>query len=84
MLKFLLVRSITLLPLCALIVTIAFTLLQLVPGDPAVVMLGIDASPERIAEMRERLGLDRPFLERYLVYLGNVVQAIPPSSTKAC
>ena len=74
MLKFLVVRSISLLPLCVLIVTIAFALLQLVPGDPAVVMLGIDATPERIAEMQQRLGLDRPFLERYLVYLAHVAQ----------
>ncbi|HTV70377.1 MAG TPA: ABC transporter permease [Rhizobiaceae bacterium] len=74
MLKFFVVRSISLLPLCVLIVTIAFTLLHLVPGDPAVVMLGIDATPERIAEMQTRLGLDRPFLERYLVYLANVAQ----------
>ncbi len=74
MLKFLLLRSITLLPLCVLIVTIAFTLLQLVPGDPAVVMLGIDATPERLAEMRTRLGLDLPFFEQYLIYLANVVQ----------
>lgn len=74
MLKFLIVRSISLLPLCVLIVTIAFSLLHLVPGDPAVVMLGIEATPERIAEMRTRLGLDRPFLERYLVYLANVAK----------
>lgn len=74
MLKFLVVRSISLLPLCVLIVTIAFALLQLVPGDPAVVMLGIDATPERIAELHQRLGLDRPLLERYLAYLIHVAQ----------
>jgi peptide/nickel transport system permease protein len=74
MFQFLVVRTISLLPLCVLIVTIAFALLQLVPGDPAIVMLGIDATPERIAEMQVRLGLDRPLLERYLVYLANVAQ----------
>lgn len=74
MLRFLLVRSISLLPLCGLIITIAFVLLQLVPGDPAVIMLGVDATPERIADMQARLGLDRPLLERYLTYLAHVVQ----------
>jgi peptide/nickel transport system permease protein len=72
MVKFLLVRLISLLPLCVLIVLIAFLLLQLVPGDPVIIMLGVDATPDRIAEMRMRLGLDRPFPERFLSYLGNV------------
>lgn len=74
MLKFLIVRSITLLPLCVLIVSIAFSLLYLVPGDPATVMLGIDATPQRIAEMRSRLGLDQSFIYRYLLYLAHVAR----------
>jgi peptide/nickel transport system permease protein len=74
MLKFIAVRLVSLVPLCLLIILIAFSILQLIPGDPAVVMLGIDATPQRVELMRERLGLDRPIVEQYFLYVWNVVR----------
>jgi peptide/nickel transport system permease protein len=51
------------------VATLVFSLIHLVPGDPAQAMLGDGASPEDIAQLRTRLGLDRPLLEQYGVYL---------------
>lgn len=51
-----------------------FTLMQLVPGDPVFVVLGEHASDEAIEAVRHELGLDEPFVSRYLAWLGGVVQ----------
>lgn len=51
------------------VATLVFSLIHLVPGDPAQAMLGEGASPEDIAQLRARLGLDRPLLEQYWTYL---------------
>ena len=42
---------------------------QVIPGDPAVKLLGTEATPERIASLRAEMGLDRPFLERYVQWV---------------
>ncbi len=51
------------------VATLVFSLIHLVPGDPAQAMLGDGASPEDIAQLRARLGLDRPLTEQYVAYL---------------
>ncbi len=51
-----------------------FLIVQLVPGDPARVVLGVQANEENIAAMRERMGLNRPFFEQYFTWLGNAIQ----------
>jgi peptide/nickel transport system permease protein len=57
-----------------LVLTIAFVIVRLAPGDPAALMLGPDATPEEAAELRTRLGLDRPILVQYLGFLARAVQ----------
>lgn len=54
--------------------TATFLLLQLVPGDPALVMLGDDATPERVAALRSELGLDKPLLVQFSSWLVNAFQ----------
>lgn len=56
-------------------ITLAFTVLKLVPGDPVDVMLGPMSSvpPEVRADIRQNLGLDEPVIVQYLQYLGNVL-----------
>lgn len=54
-------------------VTVAFLVLRLVPGDPALVMLGPDADPDQIASLRERMGLDKSLLGQYGTYLNDVI-----------
>ncbi|HEY8382045.1 MAG TPA: ABC transporter permease [Microvirga sp.] len=51
---------------------IVFLMIRLIPGDAVAIMLGAntEVTPERVAEMRARLGLDRPLVEQYLVWVG--------------
>jgi len=55
------------------ITVVVFSLLQLIPGDPATTILGAHARPETVAALRHELGLDRPLWEQYLRYMQNVV-----------
>ncbi len=50
-----------------------FLIIQLVPGDPARVILGVQANEANIAALHERLGLDRPFLVQYGSWLWNAL-----------
>ena len=52
---------------------VIFVLLQILPGDPAAYMMGMNASPESVAALREQMGLDAPALERYFTWLGGLV-----------
>ncbi|WP_221620351.1 MULTISPECIES: nickel/cobalt ABC transporter permease [unclassified Desulfovibrio] len=70
-------RLLGLAPLLLAISFFSFVIIQLSPSDPAEVVIRVNAlrtSPELIAEVRKEMGLDRPFLERYLTWLGNAVQ----------
>ncbi|NUM45624.1 MAG: ABC transporter permease, partial [Anaerolineales bacterium] len=53
---------------------LVFLLLHLIPGDPAVALLGERATPERIDEVRDQLGLNRPLYEQYFIWVGKVIQ----------
>jgi ABC-type dipeptide/oligopeptide/nickel transport system permease component len=55
------------------VATLVFSLIHFIPGDPALAMLGETASPEDVAELRTRLGLDRPLLEQYGIFLSGVL-----------
>ena len=50
-----------------------FSLIRLVPGDPVAALAGPDATPEARAAIRADLGLDRPLLSQYVVWLGDVL-----------
>ena len=45
---------------------LAFLAFRIIPGDPTAKLLGEQATPERVEALRQELGLDRPFLERYV------------------
>jgi peptide/nickel transport system permease protein len=57
-----------------LVVTIVFVIVRVTPGDPAAVMLGPDATPQDIAELRSSLGLDRSILVQYAIYAGQLLK----------
>lgn len=61
-------------PVIVLATFIVFSLMHIVPGDPAVVLAGEQATVERIAEIREQYGFDQPILVQYWTWLGNAVQ----------
>lgn len=52
---------------------LTFLALEILPGDPAAVILGIDAPESAVKALRERLGLDRPIIVRYLDWLGDLL-----------
>ena len=51
-----------------------FTLVHLIPGDPAAVMLGLDATPLELARLRANLGLDQPLPIQFVTYVAHVAQ----------
>ena len=53
---------------------VVFLALEVVPGDPASYMLGINAQPETVAALRTELGLDQGLVARYLGWIGGMVQ----------
>lgn len=53
--------------------TTLFFIVRMIPGDPAVAMLGDTATPEQLEHLRRILGLDGPIWQQYLIWLGNVV-----------
>ena len=74
MLSFLGRRLLHLAATLLLVSVVVFVLLRLMPGDPAEVLAGQDASPALVAEIRARLGLDRPIPVQYAIYLKNIAR----------
>ncbi len=56
------------------VATLVFSLIHLVPGDPAQSMLGESAAPADVNELRARLGLDRPVMTQYVEYLTHALR----------
>ncbi|WP_298887848.1 ABC transporter permease [uncultured Serinicoccus sp.] len=56
-----------------MLVTFAFAMIHLIPGDPVRAALGVNASPELVAARRAELHLDEPLLSQYVRYLGGLV-----------
>jgi peptide/nickel transport system permease protein len=61
-------------PVILIISVLAFLLLSLLPGDPAIIIAGDQASPEAVEHVRQQLGLDRPFPEQLAIWLLNLAQ----------
>jgi peptide/nickel transport system permease protein len=74
-LRFLIRRVILTIPVLLGVATLVFSLIHLVPGDPVQAMLGESASPADIAELRAKLGLDRPLMVQYVAFLKGVATA---------
>jgi len=58
--------------LLLLVSWLVFTVLFILPGDPAQIILGINATPETLANLRKDLGLDLPFWRQYLDWVGQI------------
>ncbi|MCL6436610.1 MAG: ABC transporter permease [Leptolyngbyaceae cyanobacterium HOT.MB2.61] len=71
---YILKRLLGLLPVLLGITLLVFCFLHLIPGDPAVVLLGERATPEQLSALRERLGLNQPLPIQYLTFLGNLLR----------
>ena len=55
------------------VATLVFSLIHLVPGDPAQAMLGDGAAPQDVDELRKSLGLDQPLFTQYVSFLRNAL-----------
>lgn len=69
MLRYLIRRVLLTIPVLLGVATLVFSLIHLVPGDPAQAMMGDGASPQDVAELRKTLGLDQPLLTQYATFL---------------
>jgi peptide/nickel transport system permease protein len=74
MISYILRRLLSTLPVMGVVAVFVFFLLRLAPGDPAAIIAGDDASPEHIASLRAKLGLDRPVLEQFGLWLLGLLQ----------
>ncbi len=71
--RYLLKKLITLLILLFLVSIAVFSVLFVLPGDPAQIILGINATPETLTNLRAELGLDKSFFEQYADWISNII-----------
>jgi len=67
-------RIIGLIPVLLLVGVTAFFLVHIIPGDPAAVMLGADATPQQIEQIRQDMGLNKPLYVQFAIWIGKVVR----------
>jgi peptide/nickel transport system permease protein len=72
--RFLTGRILATIPVMGVVATIVFLLLRLAPGNPAAILAGDVASPEQIAAIRARLGLDQPILVQFADWIGRLLR----------
>ena len=66
-------RLLAAVPTLLAVLTLVFVIVRIVPGDPAMTILGDQATPGAIAALHVRLGLDRPIWAQYLAFLGQSI-----------
>jgi ABC-type dipeptide/oligopeptide/nickel transport system permease component len=72
--RYLVRRLLLTIPVLLGVATLVFSLIHLVPGDPAQSMLGDSAPSEDVARLRQTLGLDRPLVQQYRSFLGGIAK----------
>jgi peptide/nickel transport system permease protein len=73
MLRFVVTRFASLVPILFGISAVTFCLIRLVPGDPVIALLGLEADENAIATLRRQLSLDQPLLVQYVAWLGRIL-----------
>jgi len=69
MLFYILRRLLATIPVLVGVSILVFSIVHLIPGDPALILAGMDATEEQAAETRKKLGLDRPLYVQYFSYI---------------
>lgn len=72
MLKYIGKRLLLMIPTLLIVAVVAFGLIRLIPGGPALKYLGLNATPEMIENMNRQLGLDKPVFEQFLEFIGGL------------
>ncbi|MEZ5732928.1 MAG: ABC transporter permease [Paracoccaceae bacterium] len=70
---YILKRLISAVPVLLGITIIVFLIMSCIPGDPATAILGSYATPENVEKLNRDLGLDKPMVQRYFIWLGNML-----------
>lgn len=74
MTQYIIRRLLQMIPITLGILTLIFSLIHLIPGDPAMQIAGEGARPEDIANVRKALGLDEPLWKQYVTYITNLAK----------
>lgn len=72
--RYILQRLLMMIPVLFLVTLMVFSLIHLTPGDPALMILGEEASPEALQDLRHKLGLDQPLSIQYLTWISKVLR----------
>ncbi len=81
MVRYIARRILFIIPVALLVSFMTFMIIHIIPGDPARLLLGEFATPQSLAALREQLGLDKPLIEQFVIWLwqlfhGNLGQSI--------
>ncbi|MGE7111729.1 nickel ABC transporter permease [Lysinibacillus sp. NPDC047702] len=79
---FILKRLAQIIPVTLGVTLVVFLIMQMIPGDPAIILAGEGASQETVAELRENLGLNKPLAIQYTDYIKNLLQGDMGNSLK--
>ncbi|NJJ40583.1 nickel ABC transporter permease [Paenibacillus apii] len=74
MLSYVVKRVLQMIPTLLGVSLLCFIIIHSVPGDPAHLIAGVDATDEQVQSVREQLGLDRPLMEQYFSYVSNLAK----------
>lgn len=73
MIRYVAKRLLLLIPILIGVAFLIFIIMEFTPGDPAIRILGIEAPKEALEQLREQLGLNKPFYERFFNYIFNIL-----------
>jgi peptide/nickel transport system permease protein len=73
MARYIVMRIASLVPILFGISVVAFLLIRLIPGDPAIALLGLEADQTSITNLRQQLGLNQPLVVQYFSWLGHIL-----------
>ena len=72
--EYIIKRLLQIIPTVLIITLVVFAMMQAIPGDPIITLLGDAYDEEDAEELRKEYGLDRPLYEQYFVWLGKLVR----------
>ena len=74
MLGYILRRLAATVPVMLIVAVFVFLMLRLTPSDPAAIIAGDNATTEQVTQIRSQLGLDRPMIEQFFIWFGNILR----------
>lgn len=74
MLNYLLKRIIQIIPVLIIVSILIFFMIRLIPGDPALIRLGDKATPQMVEILRREMGLDKPIIVQYVIFMKNLLK----------